>query len=79
MMIDQLRETWGHNLRRARMARHLSLAQVSALTRVDPGQLSRVENGEAGLGDEYRLAVAAALGVRVEDIWSYPEPEQVTP
>ncbi|MFJ9420780.1 helix-turn-helix domain-containing protein [Streptomyces sp. NPDC101249] len=55
-------------IRYRRRALHMGLRQLSRLTGIDRGHLSRVERGMAGLGDDYIRKVAAALGVTTDDI-----------
>lgn len=53
---------WGEAIRRERTDQGLSLLEVAKRTGIDPGHLSRAERGLAGIGDEYRAAIARALG-----------------
>lgn len=46
----------------------MSLAELSALTGVHKGHLSKAERGRAGLGDDNIHRVAEALGVAAADI-----------
>lgn len=46
----------------------MSLAELSALTGIHKGHLSRVERGRAGLGETNIHRVAEALGVAAADI-----------
>lgn len=46
----------------------MGLRQLSKLTGIDRGHLSKVERGLAGLGDENIRKVATALGVTPDDI-----------
>ncbi|WPO73969.1 helix-turn-helix transcriptional regulator [Streptomyces sp. KN37] len=55
-------------IRYRREALKMSLAQLSALTGIDKGHLSRVETGKAGLGDDYICRVAKALDATPADI-----------
>lgn len=61
-------------LKRLRLARGLSQNQLARLSGVPQPMLSRFENAKAqpkGLASV--LAVAEALGVRVEDLWAAPK------
>lgn len=51
----------------------LTLGELARQTSIHKGQLSRVENGLMGIGDEGRIRIAAALGRRVEDLFPYPD------
>lgn len=50
-------------IRAARRDRNLSLDRVAALTGIDKGHLSRVENGKAGLSDDNIHKLAEVYGV----------------
>ena len=50
-------------IRAARRDRNLSLEQVTSLTGIDKGHLSRVENGKAGLSDDNIHKLAEVYGV----------------
>lgn len=66
-------QRWGEAIREARTSLRLSIFELAARTGMDPGHLSRAERGLAGIGDDYRIALAGALGKRVEDLFPYPE------
>lgn len=51
-------------LRTVRLAQGLSLRQVAEKARVDVGQLSRVERGQAGLSLDALARLADVLGLR---------------
>ncbi|MGH9251620.1 MAG: helix-turn-helix domain-containing protein [Acidimicrobiales bacterium] len=67
-----LQQQWGSNLRAARQVQGLSLGKLSRLVDMDASGLSKVERGIHGASDDMRIRLANALGVRVEDIWTYP-------
>jgi transcriptional regulator with XRE-family HTH domain len=69
----QLQQTWGARLRKARQDAGLSLSQLARAAEVEQGNLSRIENGHVNTGEEARARLAAALGLRVDAIWSYPQ------
>ena len=52
----------------------MSLAKLSALTGINKGHLSRVENGKAGLGDKNIHRVAEALDATPDDITHQESP-----
>lgn len=68
-----LKVEWGKRIRSARQDRQLSVVKLAELVDCDPGGLSRVERGLHGAGDEMRMKLAAALGVRVEELFPYPD------
>lgn len=76
MPPNELQTRWGQRLRALRAQRDLSLSDLASLVEITKGQLSRIENGLSGASDEVKVRIAAAYGVRVEDIWTYPEPER---
>ena len=51
-------------LRTVREARGLSLRHAAARARIDPGHLSRVERGQAGLSVDALVRIAGVLGLR---------------
>lgn len=64
---------WGETIRELRLDQGLSLEKLADDARIDSGHLSKAERGLAGLGDEARMRLAAALGRRVEEIFTYPD------
>lgn len=72
-MTQALQQTWGERIRELRKAQGLSTNRLARLADIDPSHLWQAENGRAGVGDELRMRIAAALGVRVEEIWIYPD------
>lgn len=73
MAVNDLLSTWGERIRELRDERGLSLNQLSRDAEIDQSQLWKAERGERGLGDEARMRLAGALGVRVEAIFVYPD------
>lgn len=71
-MALTLQAKWGKNLREARLKRGLSQNALARLAEMEPSHITRIEMGKANVGDERRIRIAVALGVRVEDIWTYP-------
>jgi transcriptional regulator with XRE-family HTH domain len=51
-------------LRAVRQARGLSLRKTATQAGIDPGHLSRVERGQAGLSVEALVRIAGVLGLR---------------
>lgn len=72
LVLSELQVRWGEGIRHLRQQRSLSLTRLARLADIDQGQLSKIENGTCGVGDEARYRIAAALGVRVEEIFKYP-------
>lgn len=72
MAHSTLREQWGDRLRSLRKERGLTVEAFAELVHLDPSNVSRIELGTIGTRDETRMRIAAALGVRVEDIFDYP-------
>lgn len=71
-----LRAEWGARLQSIREEQRLSRPTLARSAGVDPSTIWRIETGEIGTDDGTRMAIAAALGVRVEDIWTYPDTER---
>lgn len=74
MTHEELRARWGERLRAARRAKGVSLRAITDATGLHKSHYCRVEAGDASASDTSRMRIAAALGVRVEDIWAYPAP-----
>lgn len=73
-MTQALQLQWGERIRHLRKERGLSTNKLARLAEIDPSHLWQAEKGRVGVGDGPRMRIAAALGVRVEDIWQYPDP-----
>lgn len=52
----------GEAIRKARTDRRLSIFELATRVGIDPGHLSRAERGLAGIGDDYLVGIARALG-----------------
>jgi len=64
------------NLRRLRIARHLSLSELARATAVSKATLSGIENGRANPTIETLAGLAAALRVSLGELLEeLPEPE----
>jgi len=74
--IEDLPRTWGELIRAARTQMGLSLEVLAERAGMDTSHLSRAERGLAGVGDDSRIRLAAALGQRVEDLFPYPDTSQ---
>lgn len=71
--MDELRATWARRVRSLRLER--GLTQEKLAERIGVSQV-RVSSWEAGLSvprDEARIALARAFGVRVSDVFPYPD------
>lgn len=73
MPSNDLIARWGSRLARARAAAGLSIGELARQTGIHKSHLARFELGEAGLGDEYRILVAAKVGQPVSELFPYPE------
>lgn len=73
MATNELQTHWGRRIRGARRRAGLSLREAARRADIDKGQLSRVETGDARLGDEARIRLAAALGRSVAELFPYPD------
>jgi len=59
----------------------MSLRAITSAAEISKAFYCRIEAGEVGASDDVRIRIARAFGVRVEDIWAYPdtsEPETAT-
>jgi DNA-binding XRE family transcriptional regulator len=72
-MATELAVTWGKRLRDERVRKDVSVLELSRHAEVSPQYIYMLEAGRYSPSDDLRLKIAAALEVRVEDIWSYPE------
>lgn len=72
-MTYTIQRRWGDAIRALRVEHGLSVSALARTVGLDPSHLWRAEQGQAGLGDELRIRLAEALGVRVESIFSYPD------
>jgi transcriptional regulator with XRE-family HTH domain len=73
MTVNDLKSTWGDRIRELREERGLSLNYLARVSEIGQSQLWKVEQGERGLSDDARIRLARALGVRVEEIFTYPD------
>lgn len=73
MPSHNLLTQWGSRLRSARDAAGLSISELARQTGIHKSHLARFELGEAGLGDENRILVAAKVGQSVGELFPYPD------
>jgi transcriptional regulator with XRE-family HTH domain len=66
-------ERWGAEIRRLRTERGWTILELARRADSQPAHISRIERGINAPSDELRMRVAAALGVRVEQIFTYPD------
>lgn len=64
----QLRDVLAANLRRLRIARHLSLSELARATRMSKATLSGIENGRANPTVETLASLAGALRVSISEL-----------
>lgn len=64
---------WGRRLRRERLARHLSQAQVGATAGVDQATVSQIERGRVSF--DSALSVARALDLDLYDLVAGMKPD----
>lgn len=72
-MPTELQVEWGQRLREVREERGLTGGELAKAAGVTRQHIQRVEVGITSSSDAVRIKIAAALGVQVTDIWSYPE------
>lgn len=68
-----LPQIWGEEIRKARTELGLSIVQLAADVGMDPAHLSRGERGLAGIGDDYRVALAKRLDRPTAQLFPYPD------
>src|SRR3954447_15417207 len=76
-MVDEasssrVQDQLARNIRRLRIARHLSLSELARATRIGKATLSSIENGHANPTVGTLSAVAAVLRVRVAELLDEP-------
>ena len=70
-MPTELQETWGRRLREVRIQREMTGSELAQKAGVTRQHIQRIETGKTATSDQVRIRIAAALGVAVDDIWSY--------
>jgi transcriptional regulator with XRE-family HTH domain len=73
MTHQQLTQTWGANVREERTKQGLTLMELCRRADLDPGNLSRFERGLQGSTDEFRMAIARALRMPMDELFPYPD------
>ncbi len=68
-MSDELKRLWGQNVKRFRLARKLSQAQLAAALDIRPSSVCRWEQGKAIPRDEHKLKIAEVLDFDVQAIF----------
>lgn len=66
---------WGAKVRELRDARRprLTIEKLAEMADMDPGHLSKFERGLAGVSEETKVRLAAALDTQVSEIFVYPD------
>jgi transcriptional regulator with XRE-family HTH domain len=77
LMLDENRprhvqDTLAQNLRRLRIARHLSLSELARATRISKATLSSIENGRANPTVDTLASLAAALRISLGELLEEP-------
>ena len=72
-MTTDLAVTWGQRLQAVRDQKDVSVRDLATQVGVTTQYIYLLQTGAHTPSDELRMKIAAALEVRVEDIWSYPE------
>lgn len=78
MPVTELPQIWGERIRKLRTERGLSRVKFAHLVDVDPSNVWRIENGYVAPSDATRVRIAEALGLRVEDIFTYPDTREAS-
>lgn len=66
-------ERWGAEIRRLRSERGWTILELARRVDSQPAHVSRIERGINAPSDDLRIRIATALGVRVEQIFTYPD------
>lgn len=66
-------ERWGAEIRRLRTERGWTILELARRAESQPAHISRIERGINAPSDDLRIRLARALGVRVEEIFAYPD------
>jgi transcriptional regulator with XRE-family HTH domain len=69
---DDVRARLASNLRRLRVARHLSLSELARATSVSKATLSGIERGRANPTVDTLAALAGAMGISIGDLLEEP-------
>ena len=72
-MATDLAVTWGERIRAERRKQKLSVRELAQRAEISTQYVYLLQSGVNTPSDELRVKIAAALGVRVEDIFSYPQ------
>jgi transcriptional regulator with XRE-family HTH domain len=72
-MTTDLAVTWGERLRDERRKQKLSVRELARRAEISTQYVYLLQSGANTPSDELRVKIAAVLGVRVEDIFSYPQ------
>jgi transcriptional regulator with XRE-family HTH domain len=75
---SEIQQILAANLRRLRIARHLSLSELSRATQMSKATLSGVENGRSNPTVDTLAALASALDVSLADLLEEPGLDDVT-
>lgn len=70
---DELSSRWAASLRTARLAAQLSQSQLAERAGLTKSAISRLELAGGLPNNQTRQALATALGMRVEDLFSYAD------
>jgi DNA-binding XRE family transcriptional regulator len=72
-MTTDLAVTWGERLQAVRDEKNVSVRELASQVGVTTQYIYLLQTGRYSPSDDLRVKLAAALAVKVEDIWSYPE------
>ncbi|WP_185974269.1 helix-turn-helix transcriptional regulator [Litoribacter populi] len=69
MEIEDFRKRFGSNLKRIRLNKKLTQAQLGALVNKDYQDISRLENGHVNPSAYYAYILSKALEIKIEEIY----------
>lgn len=67
-----LHAQWGARIKQERESQGLSRSALAIAAEIDTTYLYKIEMTSKRPSDEVRMRLAAALGMRVEDLFAYP-------
>lgn len=70
MQTSEVQIEWGRRIRRLRREKELTATYVAHKVGIHRNHLHRIEGG-AACSDEVRIKIAAALGVKPEEIFTF--------
>jgi DNA-binding XRE family transcriptional regulator len=77
-MPTELQIAWGRRLREVRTERDMSGSELARKAGVTRQHIQRIETGRSAASDTVWVRIAAALEVKVDDIFSHQQQRQAS-